>query len=105
MISVALLQQLRQVQRSVSTPPDLDWRSGGSWGASSHIASRTVRNARCSSQIKRCCSITGLISLGDPPYGCAWLAQLLLTVYKQRLFTINPFGPTKKKPPRPRIRS
>lgn len=106
-ISLSLLQQPWQVQRSVSLcqSADMDWRGGGGWGASSHVASRTVRDGCCSSQIRRCCSITGVISLGDPPYGCAWPTQSLLTVHKQRLFTINPLGPTKKIPPRPHIGS
>lgn len=107
-ISLSLLQQRWQVQRSVSLcqSADLDWRGGGGCGASSHVASRTVRDARCSSQIRRCCSITGVISLGHPPYGCSSLAQSLLIVHKQRLFTINPLSPTKKKiPPRPYIGS
>lgn len=55
-ISLSLLQQPRQVQRSVSLchSADLDWMGGGGWGASSHVASHTVGYTRCSSQLKRC---------------------------------------------------
>lgn len=71
------------------------WTGGGveeavGGGIKSCGSSHCKRRSGCSWQIRRCCSISGVIRLGDPPYGCA----SLLTVHKQSLFTINPLGPT-----------
>lgn len=95
-ISLSLLQQLRQVQRSISLCQSADLGAG----ASSHVASRTVRDARCSLQIKRCCSITGVISFGDPPIWPSIATQSLLLCADKDCLPLIPPSKTYCCPPK-----